>query len=784
MKQPNRRTISVLFVAIALVLAVGPALGAAGATAPSVQEGGEDTDDGITDDTEDTGAQDDTNETDGTTDHETADAGESQTRITIDRITIDRISTDHLTMENVTIEGLNITTSAAEAMFGQTPADVDGVTVDNETDGVDNETDDGLVDDNETDDGLDNETDDGLDNETDDGLVGDNETDDGLDNETDDGLDNETDDGLDNETDDGLDNETDDEQPAEPNASVTFDDQETDGSTVTVESVNVSEGGFVTIHDSSLLEGATFDSVVGSSEYLEPGEHEDVEVQLFDDETVPGAEFDQDALEDNETLIAMPHLDTNDNETYDFLETDGEEDGPYTEDGEAVIDDAEITVTDGMDNVTDDNVSDGDEMDNVSDGDEMDNETDGFGNETDDGMVADGPEDEEPDAESFGVSNLEAPETATVGDQLTVTAEISNPNEDASNQSVEFRLDGDVIDRQYLELDGEENETVTFEVDTEGLEAGDYNHGILTFDEGEVAEITLEEAEEEEAPVDDGEDEEDAEPNATVTFDDQETDGSTVTVESVNVSEGGFVTIHDSSLLEGATFDSVVGSSEYLEPGEHEDVEVQLFDDETVPGAEFDQDALEDNETLIAMPHLDTNDNETYDFLETDGEEDGPYTEDGEAVIDDAEITVVDDDADEATDGEETDDAEPSATLDVADQSGDGTTLEVAEASADEDFYVVANYDGETSESDEFNAVEERLDYSLTLDPPIEDDTTVEVAILSAADDEELTSQEIEYTVEDDGDADVEDGTDDGTTNETDGDATGVDGNESAALIA
>ena len=488
MKQPNRRTISVLFVAIALVLAVGPALGAAGATAPSVQEGGEDTDDGITDDTEDTGAQDDTNETDGTTDHETADAGESQTRITIDRITIDRISTDHLTMENVTIEGLNITTSAAEAMFGQTPADVDGVTVDNETDGVDNETDDGLVDDNETDDGLDNETDDGLDNETDDGLVGDNETDDGLDNETDDGLDNETDDGLDNETDDGLDNETDDEQPAEPNASVTFDDQETDG--------------------------------------------------------------------------------------------------------------------------------------------------------------------------------------------------------------------------------------------------------------------------------------------------------STVTVESVNVSEGGFVTIHDSSLLEGATFDSVVGSSEYLEPGEHEDVEVQLFDDETVPGAEFDQDALEDNETLIAMPHLDTNDNETYDFLETDGEEDGPYTEDGEAVIDDAEITVVDDDADEATDGEETDDAEPSATLDVADQSGDGTTLEVAEASADEDFYVVANYDGETSESDEFNAVEERLDYSLTLDPPIEDDTTVEVAILSAADDEELTSQEIEYTVEDDGDADVEDGTDDGTTNETDGDATGVDGNESAALIA
>ncbi|WP_256391561.1 DUF7282 domain-containing protein [Natronoarchaeum rubrum] len=772
MKQPNRRTISVLFVAIALVLAIGPALGAAGATAPSVQEGDDATDDGITDESEDTGAQNGTDDTDET-DDQSEDDSESQTRTTIDRITIDRISTDYVTMENVTIEGINITTSAAEMLFGQMP-----------------------------DDGID--VDDGLDNETDDGI--DNETDDGLDNETDDGLDNETDDGLDNETDDGLDNETDDEQLTEPNASVTFEDQETNGSTVTVDSVNVSEGGFVTIHNSSLLEGATFDSVIGSSEYLDPGEHEDVEVQLFDNETVPGAEFDQDALEDNETLIAMPHLDTNDNETYDFIETEGAEDGPYTEDGEAVIDDAEITVVDGeMENVTDDNMTDGDEMDNVSDGDEMDNVsddnmTDGdeMENVTDDNMTDGDEMDNEtemagdapvPEGDSYGVSSLEAPETATVGETLNVSAEISNPNDFESNQSVEFRLDGDVVDRQFIVLEGGENETVTFEIPSDGLEAGDYNHGILTFDEGEVADITLEaeeEDDEEEAPVDDGEDEEDAEPNATVTFDDQETDGSTVTVQSVNVSEGGFVTIHDSSLLEGATFDSVVGSSEYLDPGEHEDVEVQLFDNETVPGAEFDQDALEENQTLIAMPHLDTNDNESYDFIETEGAEDGPYTEDGEAVIDDAEITVVEDDVDEATD-----DAEPSATLDVADQSGDGTTLEVAEASADEDFYVVANYDGETSESPTFNAVEERLDYSLTLDPPIEDDTTVEVAILAAEDDEELTSQEIEYTVEADGDADVEDGADDGdanatdgTTNETDGDATGVDGNETAALLA
>ena len=65
----------------------------------------------------------------------------------------------------------------------------------------------------------------------------------------------------------------------------------------------------------------------------------------------------------------------------------------------------------------------------------------------------------------------------------------------------------------------------------------------------------------------------------------------------------------------------------------------------------------------------------------------------------------------------------------------------------------------------------------MTLDPPIENDTTVEVAILAAEDDEELASTEIEYDLEEAGGADA-------GTNETDGDATGVDGNATAALLA
>lgn len=60
-----------------------------------------------------------------------------------------------------------------------------------------------------------------------------------------------------------------------------------------------------------------------------------------------------------------------------------------------------------------------------------------------------------------------------------------------------------------------------------------------------------------------------------------------------------------------------------------------------VPGQELDgQSSLEEDQTLIAMPHFDTNGNGTSDFVTSGGEQDGPYPEDGEAVVDDAMITV------------------------------------------------------------------------------------------------------------------------------------------------
>jgi len=132
------------------------------------------------------------------------------------------------------------------------------------------------------------------------------------------------------------------DSPVDSDATVAFSDQATDGTSVTVDSVNMSEGGFVVIHDDTLLDGEVVGSVIGVSEYLEPGENEDVTVTLFD--SVPGATFEQTEPNKSETLIAMPHRDTNANESYDFVATDGSGDGPYVANESAVTDSANVTL--------------------------------------------------------------------------------------------------------------------------------------------------------------------------------------------------------------------------------------------------------------------------------------------------------------------------------------------------------------------------------------------------------------------------------------------------------
>jgi hypothetical protein len=133
-----------------------------------------------------------------------------------------------------------------------------------------------------------------------------------------------------------------DESAVPDTASATFEDQSTDGSSVTVASAALPDGGFVAMYDSSLLDGNVAGSVIGVSEKYDAGTVMKVEVPLYSG--VPGSDFDQSALQEDQTLIAMPHKDTNDNGIYDFITSGGEADGAYVQDGSAVVDDAEISV--------------------------------------------------------------------------------------------------------------------------------------------------------------------------------------------------------------------------------------------------------------------------------------------------------------------------------------------------------------------------------------------------------------------------------------------------------
>ncbi|MFC7074051.1 PGF-CTERM sorting domain-containing protein [Halovenus rubra] len=354
----------------------------------------------------------------------------------------------------------------------------------------------------------------------------------------------------------------------EPTATVSFSDQSTTGTAVGVDSTELADGGFVTIHDSSLLDGDALGSVVGVSSYLGPGSHEDLTVPL------------DDPLVENETLIAMAHRDTDGDEAYTFVESNGETDSPYTTDGSAVTDDAAIQVESAAAVQMTDQMTMGGSV--VVD----------FARLNDGGFV------------TIHDSSL------LDGDALGSVVGVSAYLDGGSYETLEVSLDEELTENDTLiampHRDTNGTETYDF-VETEGGADGPY-----VFGGGAVTDT---------APVT-------VKGTATVTISDQQTDGTTVVVESTTLEDGGFVTVHDSTLLDGDALGSVVGVSAYLDPGSYEALEISL------------EEAVTEDETLIAMPHRDTNGNEMYDFVETEGSADGPYISDGDAVVDSAEVTV------------------------------------------------------------------------------------------------------------------------------------------------
>ncbi|WP_254840343.1 DUF7282 domain-containing protein [Natronomonas marina] len=118
--------------------------------------------------------------------------------------------------------------------------------------------------------------------------------------------------------------------------------------------------------------------------------------------------------------------------------------------------------------------------------------------------------------------------------------------------------------------------------------------------------------------------------DATVDFRGQETTGETVTVDSVTLSEGGFVAVSNTSSADSGE----IRGSAYLGEGTHTDVEVTL--DEPVQA----------DQTLYAQAHLDTDGDQRFDFTDSGSAQDELYrTGDGNVQTSgdgaSAQVTVV-----------------------------------------------------------------------------------------------------------------------------------------------
>lgn len=351
-------------------------------------------------------------------------------------------------------------------------------------------------------------------------------------------------------------------------ATTTFSDLPTDGASVLVDRVELAQGGFLAIHDDRLLAGQPLASVIGVSEPLDAGVHHDVRVELDRD------------LMDEQTLVAMPHEDTDDDRTYDFVTSGGSEDGPYTNaSGDPVIDDATVTPSSTA-TVT-------------------------F-------------EDQPTGGETLHVAQVFLPEGGfvTMHDSTLADGETFDSVRGTSaclapgvHRSIRITLDEPLSSSEAMSAmphtDSDDDCTYDF-VTTQGEDDDPY-----TDDGGIVAKQGQ------------------AHLSASISYTAQSSDGRTITIDHVDMVGGGFVAVHDPSLLGGAVLDSVVGHSELLEPGTHQDVEITL------------EPPIQASQTLIPMPHQDTDGDGTYDFVTSEGSTDGPYTDaSGAPIVASARTTV------------------------------------------------------------------------------------------------------------------------------------------------
>ncbi|WP_435076394.1 DUF7282 domain-containing protein [Halococcus sp. AFM35] len=115
--------------------------------------------------------------------------------------------------------------------------------------------------------------------------------------------------------------------------SVTFNDQNSSGESVLIKSATLPESGFVAIYDST-RSGNETNQVIGASYPLSAGTSDNIRIQL-----------DQ-PINSSKSLTAVVHTDSNGNDQFDFVASNGQQDPPLTQGDRRIVDIAQVTVED------------------------------------------------------------------------------------------------------------------------------------------------------------------------------------------------------------------------------------------------------------------------------------------------------------------------------------------------------------------------------------------------------------------------------------------------------
>jgi PGF-CTERM protein len=223
-------------------------------------------------------------------------------------------------------------------------------------------------------------------------------------------------------------------EETEATAAISFDDQETTGTSLSVKSVFLPDGGYVVLYPADV--GPDADVVLGKSGYLEAGSHSDIQLQLTE------------SLEASTEVRAAVHQESTGDEAFDYADSGGTDDPPYRDDGNPVTDSASIQLLEATWTVQIDAVSGAESGETIDIEVEITNDGDRDGSAT--------------TVISFGGETVESQEvTLKPGESTTVSTSVEVTGDPGTTHEVRATTAGGVAthDVEVLEPGGEDGGT-------------------------------------------------------------------------------------------------------------------------------------------------------------------------------------------------------------------------------------------------------------------------------------------------------------------------------------